>query len=279
MPSFDDVVEQVRALLQSKGRVAYRTLKRRFDIDEDYIEDLKAEFIDAERIAVDEDGKVLVWVGNGEQTPDSTPAPSQTQTPASYTPQHLAERIRAEHAAMESRGSADGERKTITALFADLKGSTALIEGLDPEEARAIIDPALQLMMDAVHQYDGYVAQALGAELYRIKGELTLQQGTRDWKLGTASSSSQAPSLKPQISSEVLREAEECFLKAIAIAQKQQAKSLELRAVMSLARLWQTQGKHAEARQMLAEIYGWFMEGFDTKDLQEAKGLLEELTV
>ena len=53
---------------------------------------------------------------------------------------------------MEARGSADGERKTITALFADLKGSTALIEGLDPEEARAIIDPALQLMMDAVHQ-------------------------------------------------------------------------------------------------------------------------------
>ena len=58
---------------------------------------------------------------------------------------------------MESRGSADGERKTITALFADLKGSTALIEGLDPEDARAIIDPALQLMMDAVHRYEGYV--------------------------------------------------------------------------------------------------------------------------
>ena len=68
--------------------------------------------------------------------------------------------IRAEQAAMESRGTADGERKTITALFADLKGSTALIEGLDPEDARAIIDPALQLMMDAVHRYDGYVAQA-----------------------------------------------------------------------------------------------------------------------
>ena len=63
---------------------------------------------------------------------------------------------------MEARGATDGERKTITALFADLKGSTALIEGLDPEEARAIIDPALQLMMDAVHRYEGYVAQALG---------------------------------------------------------------------------------------------------------------------
>jgi predicted ATPase len=75
----------------------------------------------------------------------------------------------------------------------------------------------------------------------------------------------------------VAQEAEGYFLKAIAIAQKQQAKSLELRAVMSLARLWQQQGKHAEARQMLADIYGWFTEGFETKDLQEAKALLDQL--
>ena len=71
---------------------------------------------------------------------------------------------------MESRGAADGERKTITALFADLKGSTALIEGLDPEDARAIIDPALQLMMDAVHRYDGYVAQSLGDGIFALFG-------------------------------------------------------------------------------------------------------------
>jgi predicted ATPase len=68
------------------------------------------------------------------------------------------------------------------------------------------------------------------------------------------------------------------FSQSNLIAQKQQAKSLELRAVMSLARLWQRQGKTAEARQILADIYGWFTEGFDTKDLQEAKGLLQELT-
>ena len=60
--------------------------------------------------------------------------------------------------------------------------------------------------------------------------------------------------------------------------QQQQAKSWELRAVMSLSRLWQKQGKKKEARQMLAEIYGWFTEGFDTKDLQEARALLRELT-
>src|SRR4029077_18579901 len=80
-----------------------------------------------------------------------------------WTPSHLAERIRA--AALT-----DGERKTITALFADLKGSTALIEGLDPEEARAIIDPALQLMMDAVHHYEGYVAQVLGDGIFALFG-------------------------------------------------------------------------------------------------------------
>jgi len=62
------------------------------------------------------------------------------------------------------------------------------------------------------------------------------------------------------------------------MARQRQAKSLELRAVMSLSRLWQQQGKKEEARQLLAEIYGWFTEGFDTKDLQEAKALLEELS-
>jgi predicted ATPase len=71
---------------------------------------------------------------------------------------------------------------------------------------------------------------------------------------------------------------EACFHKAIEIAQRQQAKSLELRATVSLARLWQQQGKTAEAHKLLSEIYDWFTEGFDTKDLQEAKALLEELS-
>jgi predicted ATPase len=74
-------------------------------------------------------------------------------------------------------------------------------------------------------------------------------------------------------------EAEACFQQALAIARQQQAKSWELRAAMSLARLWQQQGKRAEARDLLAPIYGWFTEGFDTVDLQEAKALLEELWV
>jgi len=98
------------------------------------------------------------------QVPSSPQHPTPSiQSPISYTPLHLAERIRAATVT-------EGERKTITALFADLKGSTALIEGLDPEEARAIIDPALQLMMDAVHRYEGYVAQALGDGIFALFG-------------------------------------------------------------------------------------------------------------
>jgi len=72
-------------------------------------------------------------------------------------------------------------------------------------------------------------------------------------------------------------EAEACFQRALDIARRQGAKSLELRAVLSLSRLWQQQGKRREARQLLADIDGWFTEGFETADLQEAKVLLEEL--
>src|SRR2546427_5052993 len=71
---------------------------------------------------------------------------------------------------MEARGPSEGERKTITALFADIKGSTALIEDLDPEDARRLIDPALTLMMDAVHRYEGYVAQSLGDGIFALFG-------------------------------------------------------------------------------------------------------------
>jgi predicted ATPase len=114
------------------------------------------------------------------------------------------------------------------------------------------------------------------AELYRLKGQLTLE--ARGWRLETSPSSSQAPSLKPPASQEVALEAEGYFLKAIEVARRQQAKSLELRAVMSLSRLWQQQGKQQEAHALLADIYGWFTEGFDTKDLQEAKALSEALS-
>src|SRR5262245_61813679 len=165
-----EVLDQVRALLQSKGRITYRLLKAQFQLSDEALDALKEELIEGEQVATEENGRVLVWAG-GEREPATPHRLGQpSRSPASYTPPHLAERIRAEQAALEARGSTDGERKTITALFADLKGFTALIEGLDPEEARAIIDPALQLMMDAVHRYEGYVAQALGDGIFALFG-------------------------------------------------------------------------------------------------------------
>jgi predicted ATPase len=92
------------------------------------------------------------------------------------------------------------------------------------------------------------------AELHRLTGELLLAR-----------------------SAEPHAEAETCFRQALTIANGQQAKSYELRAAMSLARLWQQQGKRAAAYELLAPVYGWFTEGFDTADLQEAQALLEEL--
>jgi hypothetical protein len=131
--TFDEILQESVRLLQRQGRISYRALKRRFALDDDYLEDLKAELIDAQQVAVDEDGKELVWTGK----------------------------------------------------------------------------------------------------------------------------------------------AETCFRQALDVARRQQAKSSELQAAMSLSRLWQRQDKRAEAHDLLAEIYGWFTEGFDTADLQEAKVLLD----
>jgi predicted ATPase/class 3 adenylate cyclase len=164
---FYEVLDQVLALLQREGRVSYRALKRQFGLDDDYLEDLKVEIIDAKRLAADEDGKVLVWTGKSSLGSSVQRLESK---PILYTPPYLAERILAEQAALEARGTSDGERKTITALFADIKGSVSLIEDLDPEEAQHIIDPALKLMMDAVHRYEGYVVQSTGDGIFAFFG-------------------------------------------------------------------------------------------------------------
>ena len=152
--TFDEILTQVLDLLRRDGRVSYRALKRRFDLDEDYLEDLKAEIIQAKKLAVDEAGAVLVWTGDAAMAPALVS--DQERAPLAYTPSYLAEKILASRAALE------GERKQVTVLFADLKGSTELIEGLDPEEARQLLDPALHVMMDAVHRYEGTVNQVLG---------------------------------------------------------------------------------------------------------------------
>jgi len=156
-------------------------------------------------------------------------------------------------------------------------------EGLQVEEGLAALNEALATASrTGQHWYD--------AELWRLKGQLTLQQFQvpssksqvqknqkakgKEQKAKISNTQHPVPYTRPKVA----REAEECFLKAIELARRQQAKSFELRAVMSLTRLWRQQGKGNEARQRLAEIYNWFTEGFDTTDLQEAKTLLKELS-
>jgi predicted ATPase len=124
-----------------------------------------------------------------------------------------------------------------------------------PEEGMAALDEALTLMVQTGEQY-------YEAELHRQRGELLRRRAAQGY---------------PSQDSRAQADAEQCFQQALDVTRHQQAKSLELRAAMSLSRLWQQQGKQAEARALLAPIYGWFTEGFDTADLQDAKALLEEL--
>ena len=133
-------------------------------------------------------------------------------------------------------------RPYLLALLAEAHGTIG-----KPEEGLMLLTEALTLVETTGQRW-------CEAELYRLKGELLLQQSS-----GNAT------------------EAKTCFHQAITIAQSQQAKSWELRAATSLARLWQQQGKRREAHDLLAPVYHWFTEGFDTADLQEAKALLDEL--
>src|SRR5262249_27564947 len=132
--------------------------------------------------------------------------------------------------------------------------AVAYAKGRRVEEASTSLTRALEVM----HKNEERVHEA---ELYRVKGEITLARN--------------APG--PASSTQAEVEAEACFLKAIDVARRQQAKSLELKAALSLGRLWLRQGKTGQARQLLEELYGWFGEGFATKDLRAAEALLATL--
>src|SRR5499427_7737834 len=125
------------------------------------------------------------------------------------------------------------------------------------EAQRMIGQPeaGLRVLAEALVHVEHTGERYYEAEIHRLKGELLLQQ-----------------------SSDNATEAESCFRHALGIARTQQARSLELRAAMSLSRLWQQQDKRQEAHDLLAPIYNWFTEGFDTADLKDAKALLEELS-
>jgi class 3 adenylate cyclase/tetratricopeptide (TPR) repeat protein len=167
--TFEEILNQAMALLQRQGRVSYRALKRQFDLDEAYVEDIKLELIEAHQVAVDQDNTMLVWIGAAAVPPPATDAVlvrarTPDAAPLTYMPPHLTDKI------LVARPALAGERKQVTVLFADLKDSTELIRGLDPEAAQQLLDPALQRMMDAVHRFEGTVNQVLGDGIMALFG-------------------------------------------------------------------------------------------------------------
>src|SRR6266571_1649649 len=163
---FVAVLDQVIALLRQRGRLTYRTLQLQFQLDETQLEVLKDELIYGQRVAVDEDGRVLVWSGEPgtASVTASAPAGISAWAPLTYTPSHLTEKI------LTSRSALEGERKQVTVLFADLKGSMELLAERDPEEARQLLDPVLERMMEAVHRYEGTVNQVMGDGIMALFG-------------------------------------------------------------------------------------------------------------
>jgi hypothetical protein len=117
--TFEEVVDQAIDMIERRGQVSYRMLRRQFNLNDDSLDDLKYELIEIQQLAVDQDGKMLVWAGDSESTSSPVSAPTsprqhQDHDPTSYTPRHLAEKI------LTSRSALEGERKQVTVLFADI---------------------------------------------------------------------------------------------------------------------------------------------------------------
>src|SRR5499426_3501719 len=154
---FYAVLDQVVELLRSRGRVSYRVLKLQLHLDDDAIEALKDELIYAQHVAVDEDGRVLVWTGDTGATPAPNPTPSplgpsdpQGDMPAEVTPRPGEPQV------------PEAERRQLTVLFCDLVDSTALSSQLDPEDWREVVRAYQDTCAKVIARDEGYIAQYLG---------------------------------------------------------------------------------------------------------------------
>jgi class 3 adenylate cyclase len=152
--TFDEVLTQVLELLQREKRVSYRALKRRLDLDDDYLEDLKDEMIKAKRLAIDEEGTVLVWTGDIQT--GAPPPPQIPQPPITQETQPTGEPPPTEHRTPEA------ERRQLTVMFCDLVDSTKLASQLDPEDYREVVRAYQATCTEVIHRYEGSIAQYLG---------------------------------------------------------------------------------------------------------------------
>jgi class 3 adenylate cyclase/predicted ATPase len=148
--TFDDMLTQVITLLQRQGRVSYRALKMRFDLDDEYLDVLKEELIDAQRIAMDEGGRILVWVGESGGAPVASSPSMQAKPQAPQQHDQL------------TPHTPDAERRQLTVLFCDLVDSTALSSQLDPEELREVVRAYQDTCAKVIARFEGHIAQYLG---------------------------------------------------------------------------------------------------------------------
>jgi class 3 adenylate cyclase len=141
---FDELLAKILQLLQQEKRLSYRALKRRFALDDEYLEDVKAELIQAKQVARDEAGAVLVWTGGVDTPPSPQPQPARVAPSPVVSP------------------TPDAERRQLTVLFCDLVDSTALSGQLDPEDLREVVRAYQDTCAKVIARFDGHIAQYLG---------------------------------------------------------------------------------------------------------------------
>jgi class 3 adenylate cyclase len=161
--SFLETVRRARSHLEEQGRVSLRALKREFELDDDALDELVEELVDVQQVAVREE-RVLVWAGPARSEPPITELSRVERAPRDYTPRHLADKI------LQSKSALEGERKQVTVLFADVKGSMELAEQVDPEEWHRILDRFFQILSEGVHRFEGTINQYTGDGIMALFG-------------------------------------------------------------------------------------------------------------
>src|SRR5215468_10565498 len=155
--TFDEILDQVVTLLKRQGRVSYPALKIRFSLDDEYLEALKAEIIEAQQLAMDENGRVLVWAGNTAEPSAAASQPAQaTQLPVAH------DQPSPEVIPRVTAPPPDAERRQLTVMFCDLVDSTKLSSQLDPEEYREVVRAYQFVCSEVITRFDGHIAQLLG---------------------------------------------------------------------------------------------------------------------
>ena len=167
--SFLEIVSRARTHLREQGRISLRALRREFDLDEALLEELIEELVEIQQVAVREE-RALAWNGApvdaaGTAASSVATAPTRVErAPVDYTPKHLADKI------LQSKSALEGERKQVTVLFADVKGSMDLAEQVDPEQWHRILDRFFQILSDGVHRFEGTINQYTGDGIMALFG-------------------------------------------------------------------------------------------------------------